>query len=85
MRPLAGETDTDESPSPNEGTSAASPTTTAASARHAAMVAELSSLMESLALGRGCDANRMITLITALQPGGVQPGAATTSTTAPAA
>eukprot|EP00965_Chrysotila_dentata_P020618 682796-Pleurochrysis_carterae.AAC.1 len=85
MRPLAGETDTDESPSPNEGTSAASPTTTAASACRAAMVADLASMMQALAIGRSCDSNRMVALSTALQPGGAQPGAATTSTATSAA
>eukprot|EP00965_Chrysotila_dentata_P099694 3294873-Pleurochrysis_carterae.AAC.1 len=77
IRHLAGETDTDESPSPNEGTSAQSPTATAAAARRAAMVAELASLMQTLAIGRGYDADRMIALITALQLGGAQPSAAT--------
>eukprot|EP00965_Chrysotila_dentata_P140455 4643360-Pleurochrysis_carterae.AAC.3 len=44
------------------------------------MVAELASLMQTLALGRSYDANRMVALITALQPEGAQPGATTTST-----
>eukprot|EP00965_Chrysotila_dentata_P015147 500987-Pleurochrysis_carterae.AAC.1 len=44
------------------------------------MVAELAGLMQTLAIGWNYDANRMVALITALQPEGPQPGAATTST-----
>eukprot|EP00959_Pyramimonas_sp_CCMP1952_P305529 6393437-Pyramimonas_sp.AAC.1 len=52
-------TDTEESPSPTQSVSAQSPTATAAAEGRAAMVAELTSLMQTLALGRSCDASRM--------------------------
>eukprot|EP00965_Chrysotila_dentata_P124672 4122060-Pleurochrysis_carterae.AAC.1 len=64
IRHAAGDTDTDEeSPTQSEGVTALNPAVTAAAAGRAARVAELASLMQTLALGRSYDANRMVARI----------------------
>eukprot|EP00965_Chrysotila_dentata_P204379 6182294-Pleurochrysis_carterae.AAC.2 len=69
IRNVAGDADTNtekDAPESREDVASTDPAATAAAAGRAAMVAELASLMQMLALGRDYDADRMVALITAL-------------------